>query len=91
MNRNMSESRDKLQYFAMLLILLNGKTTVTPKNKRAQKVKSWPHRAVCVSVSVTTDARSVLVNGHDADAWCGLCRYKSMWAITSINAVARCD
>ena len=45
MNRNVSECRDKLQYFAMHLILLNDQTTVTPKNIRAQKVKSWPQRA----------------------------------------------
>ena len=32
---------------------------------------------------------SMLGNGHDADAWCGLDRYKSVWAITSVNADIR--
>ena len=27
-------------------------------------------------------------NGYDTDAWCEWCKYKSMWAITSVNADA---
>ena len=34
---------------------------------------------------------SMLVNGYDADAWCGLYRYKLMWAITSVKAYADTD
>ena len=30
----------------------------------------------------------MLENGYDADACCGLNRYESMWAITSVNANA---
>ena len=49
-------------------------------------LKPWPHRA---SVSALTPT-SMLVNGYDADAWYGLYKYKLMWAITSVNADARC-
>ena len=47
-------------------------------------VEPWPHRP-SVSVSVLTLA-SIPRNGYEADPWCGLYRYKSMWAITSVNA-----
>ena len=35
----------------------------------------------------------MLASGYDAYAWCGLCRYKLMWAITSVNVDtdAQCD
>ena len=33
----------------------------------------------------------MLENVYDADPWCGLYRYQSMWAITSINADADTD
>ena len=33
---------------------------------------------------------STLENGYGTDAYCEWYRYKSMWAITSINADARC-
>ena len=43
------------------------------------------------SVSVSALAlASVPEIGYDVDAWCGLSRYKSLWAITSVNADARC-
>ena len=45
---------------------------------------NWPTPSVCVSVSI--DARSMLEIGYDADNWCGLYKYKSMWAITSVDA-----
>ena len=32
----------------------------------------------------------MLENGYDADAWCGLYRYKLMWAITGGNADTVC-
>ena len=54
-----------------------------------KKVKPWPHRASS-SVSALMLA-SMLENGYEADAWCGLYRYKSMWAITSVNADADAD
>ena len=46
--------------------------------------------SVCVSVSISIDARSVLENGYDTDAWCELYMYKSIGAITNINADAQC-
>ena len=56
-------------------------------------LKPWPHRAsASASVSALMLA-SMLANGYDTDAWCGLQWCKSMWAITSINVDAdgRCD
>ena len=43
-----------------------------------------------VSVSGLTVA-AMLESGYDADAWCRLSRYKSLWANINIKADARCD
>ena len=53
-----------------------------------EDLKPWPHRA---SVSVSASAlmlAPMLESGYDTDAWCGLSRYKSMSAISNINADA---
>ena len=42
-------------------------------------------------VSVSTDGRSILEIGYDADTWCGLYRCKLMWAITRANVNANTD
>ena len=51
--------------------------------------KPWPHQA-SASASALMQA-SKLENGDDTDAWCGLNRYKSMWAITSVKADTDAD
>ena len=51
-------------------------------------LKPWPHR-VSASASALM-LPSILENGYDTDAWCGFYRYKSMLAITSVNADAQC-
>ena len=45
--------------------------------------------SVIVSATASVSALmlvSMLENGYDADAWCRLSGYKSMWTITSVNA-----
>ena len=52
-----------------------------PHSTNGTKIKHWLHQA---SVSALTLA-STFEKGYDTNAWCGLYRYKSMWAITSVN------
>ena len=55
-------------------------------------IKPWPHRAsVSASASASTSVSaltlaSMLENGYDVDAWCALSKYRSMTAITNVNA-----
>ena len=65
-----------------------GKDNTRPNRKDSSHyyLMPWPHQA---SASALTLA-SMLENGCDADARCGLYRYKLMWAITSVHADARC-
>ena len=53
-------------------------------------VKPWPHRTSESAAAIALTLVSMLGSGYEADAWCGLSRYKSMWAITSLNTDARC-
>ena len=50
--------------------------------------KSWPHRVSAPASASALTLTSMLQNSYDGDAWCGLYKYKSMWAITSVNAEA---
>ena len=51
----------------------------------------WPHRVSASASVLALTLVSMLENGYDADDCCGLSRYKSMWAITSINADTDAD
>ena len=67
-----------------------GKDNTGPNRKDSSHycLMPWPYRA-SASASALTLA-SMLENGYDADARCGLYRYKLMCAITSVHADSRC-
>ena len=57
------------------------KTAEGSRNDCIAMFKPWPHQS---SVSVLMLA-SILENRYDADAWCELYRYKSLWASTTLS------
>ena len=58
-------------------------------HKHWNKYNMWDSTLKHISYSWAS-VRSMLVNGYHTDAGCGLCKYESMWSITSVNADARC-
>ena len=78
-------------YFTKIYFILNKRvkpSSVGSENLKKEHVKPWPQRAsasASASVSILM-LPSMLENGYDTDAWCGLYRYKLMWAHTD----ARC-
>ena len=48
-------------------------------------LKLWPHRVSESASALALTLVSMLEDGYNTDAWCGLYKYKLMWAITSIN------